>query len=493
MRAELADGRVLEFPDGTSPDVIQRTVKSIVSQSQPVQPVKVGKEGFGDAMREVVGNEGWLGRNLAGAGTALTNLWEGAKQIAGKGDDTAIEGNRIMAQEAPVGALAGNLAALAPTALVPGANTVAGAGVVGALQGALQPTMGDESRLTNTVAGGALGAGSQFAGNKAGQYLTSRLADKTAQAAADASRNSVRDATLKAAQEAGYTVPPSTVNPSWINKRLESIAGKAAVGQESAMRNQEVTNSLVRKALGMAEDAPITEDALKQIRTLAGKPYQEVAAMSKDAADALEMLKQARFDTNAQFKYYGRSADPSALAKALSSKAEAQGWEQFIEQTAQGQGRNDLAQALKDARQTIAKTYSAERALNTSTGNIAAADLAKALDKGAPLSGELETVARFADAFPQLAREGSKIPTPGVSKSEALAAALLGGTVHPVAAALPLASPAVRAMVLSKPYQALMAAPKYGPSLTTQALGKIGPERAALLARALAATSLAAQ
>ena len=36
MRAELADGTVLEFPDGTDPAVIQQTVKNVIAQkNQP--------------------------------------------------------------------------------------------------------------------------------------------------------------------------------------------------------------------------------------------------------------------------------------------------------------------------------------------------------------------------------------------------------------------------------------------------------------------------
>jgi hypothetical protein len=31
IRAELADGRVLEFPDGTDPGVIQATVKRMIA------------------------------------------------------------------------------------------------------------------------------------------------------------------------------------------------------------------------------------------------------------------------------------------------------------------------------------------------------------------------------------------------------------------------------------------------------------------------------
>lgn len=35
MKAELADGRVLEFPDGTAPDIVQAAVKRVIGQSQP--------------------------------------------------------------------------------------------------------------------------------------------------------------------------------------------------------------------------------------------------------------------------------------------------------------------------------------------------------------------------------------------------------------------------------------------------------------------------
>jgi len=407
----------------------------------------------------------------------------------GFGDDDAIQANRTIAQAAPVGSLAGNVALTGLSAFVPGANTVAGAGLIGALQGAYQPTQGDESRLTNTALGGALGAGAQYGGSKLGGYLEKRLAEKSAEGAALASKNAVRDATVTAAQDAGYVMPPSTLNPSFLNKRLESIAGKAAVGQEAATRNQEVTNSLVRKALGLADDAPLSESAIQQVRQAAGQPYRDVAALSQDAKDALDLLKQARFEANAQFKYYGRSADPQALAKALSASKEAQGWEQLIEQEATKTGNQGLVDALKDARTLIAKTHDVDRALNTSTGNVAATELGKMIDKGRPLTGELETAGRFADAFPQLAREGSKIPTPGVSKSEAIMAALLGLGSHPAAAMLPLASPVARKIVLSKPYQAMTAVPSYGPGLITQAAGKIGPDNMALIARALASAT----
>lgn len=122
------------------------------------KPVKIGRDAFADTLRETLRETDWGTRNIAGAGTALANLWEGGKQLFGLGDAQNIENQRIIAQEAPVGAIAGNLATYAPLALVPGANTVAGGAAIGGVTGALQPTTEGESRVTNAAIGTAAGA-----------------------------------------------------------------------------------------------------------------------------------------------------------------------------------------------------------------------------------------------------------------------------------------------------------------------------------------------
>jgi hypothetical protein len=52
------------------------------------------------------------------------------------------------------GNIAGNVAALLPTALIPGANTLAGAGAIGAVTGALQPSASTGETVKNTLLGG---------------------------------------------------------------------------------------------------------------------------------------------------------------------------------------------------------------------------------------------------------------------------------------------------------------------------------------------------
>lgn len=458
--------------------------------NKPFTPKPIGKEGFADALKETLQGTDWGTRNLAAAGTALSNLWEGAKQIVGKGDEERIKANRQIAESAPVGSIAGNVALLAPTALIPGANTVAGAGAVGAISGALQPTVGDESRLANIATGGAAGVAGQAVGNKIGSILQSRAQQKAAELAAQQSRNSVKDATLAEARGAGFTIPNSEVAPSFLGNRLESLGGKAAIKQEATARNQEVANSLARKALGLPDDTPITQNAIDEIRKTAGKAYEEVSKLTPRAKDELEMLKQARNDAQGWFNAYNRSASPADLAKAKASREIADTLEKSLEDTAKQAGRPELISALRDARKEIAKSYTVQRALNPATGDISMPVLGRMNAKGAPLSDGLDVAARFQNAFPKFSTEGVKSPAAGVSKSEMLAAALLGAGGHTItgnpvgltAAALPMLSHPARSLALSK---ALQKSPSYAPGAINKLLQELPPEEVGALMRAL--------
>lgn len=455
-------------------------------------------------------------QNAAAAyGKALPDLVRGAGQLIGSGIE-AVGGKRpamlpsqadidaLKAQDAPlmataggkVGSVLGQGALAVPSA---GIGGVPGAALSGAAFMGAQPVATGESRALNAAIGAGAGAVGQVAGQKLGQYLQGRASNLATEAATKEAQNSVRDATLKAGQQAGYVVPPSAVNPSWINKRLESLAGKAAVGQEAAVRNQDVTNALARKSVGLPDSAPVTEKALEGLRASAGKAYQEVGAISPIAKQDLEALKQARFDANAQFKFYNRTGDPEVLKKAKEARELVNLLEQSLENEAKAAGRSDLIPALVEARKQIAKTYDLGRAVNVGDGSVSAPVLGRLLDKGRPLTEELATVGKMQQAFPSYMREGAAIPTPGVSKSEALAAALLavggsaaGGPLGAAAGALPLLSGPARSLVLSKPYQAMMASQSYSPGMLTQSAAKaLPPERAAALLRSLGVSTAA--
>jgi hypothetical protein len=116
---------------------------AITGSQGPSQPLKIGVEGLADTVREEMKGRGWAERNMIGMGTAVTDLYEGAKQLFGQGNRGNIEANRAIAEESPIGALAGNVAVTA----LPGVGQLAKAGTgfgtaagIGAGLGALRVT-----------------------------------------------------------------------------------------------------------------------------------------------------------------------------------------------------------------------------------------------------------------------------------------------------------------------------------------------------------------
>lgn len=277
-----------------------------------------------------------------------------------------------------------------------------------------------------------------------------------------AGTNPVRAQTLREARAEGYVAPPSAIRgtPSMIADRVESLAGKAAIGQEAALRNQQVTNKLANRALGLPENTALTEQVLTTLRTNLAAPYRAVAGLSKQAADTLQKLGDVRSEAQAQWRYYDRQAVPEAAREARKLDMQATQLEQQLEQFALQARQPALIPQLRQARQAIAKTWDVERALNVGDANVSAKLIGKALDRGRPLTGELKTIGKFAEAFPQYAREGATVQAPGVSALELATAGLfgLGGTAAMgpgggAMAALPFLRQPARSLMLSEAYQ----------------------------------------
>lgn len=243
----------------------------------------LGIEAFPEAMRAEMHAQPWLTRQYVGAGTALGNIIERAKQITGNEDRAGILANRVMAQEAPLGAVAGNAAMYAlPTRYLPGANTVTGAGAMGAFAGATQPTDEPLDTLRNTAAGAAFSMGGQAIGNELGAIARDRAAGRAAFERANADRIK----TLADARGVGLVVPPASVNPSLKNRLIESISGKISTAQLAATKNQQIGNRLSRAVVGLPEDAPLTSEAMQAIRRQAYQAgYEPVASAGKIQTD----------------------------------------------------------------------------------------------------------------------------------------------------------------------------------------------------------------
>lgn len=244
---------------------------------------------------------------------------------------------------------------------------------------------------------------------------------------------------IQAARSQGYVIPPTQANPTLGNRLLEGMAGKLTTAQNASAANQGVTNRLAAEALGLPGDTKLTADVLKSVRDSAGQAYQAVSnagtitpgakymqalddiaaphvkamqgfpnAKASPVLDLVDSLKSPSFDAGsavAKIKELRSAADDAFRTGntdiGRAAKKAAGALEDAIEDHLQAIGQPDALAALREARKTIAKTYTVEKALNQSSGTVDAKKLAAQLQKGKPLSGDLRSIAEFAARFPK--------------------------------------------------------------------------------------------
>lgn len=410
-----------------------------------------------------------------------------------------------------IGAGVGLGALAAPIALVPGANTYAGAALLGGAAGGALTEGGLAERATGAMFGAAGGTAGKAAGDLLGRgagALMQRRADgrMAAQVA-----NTQRDAAALAARDAGYVLPPADVKGGFLNEALNGLSGKIKTAQVASSRNQGVTNSLVRKDLGIADDVPLNAETLQAIRQQAGQVYQQIKGAGQiksdpayvqaldtilgkyktaakdfpslgktnmhgqpvdEIADLVGGLKVKQFDSSSAIDAIGvlretadkafRSGD-TTLAKA--SKDAAKAMEDVVERHLQGLGDDALLGAFKSARQTIAKTYTAQKALNAGTGDVSAQVLARELAKGKPLSGGMKTAGQVGQSFPKATQALKEAPKAVSPLDYAVSGISSVSTGNPALLGMMAARPATRSLILSRPYQSRMLTNNYGPGL----------------------------
>ena len=389
---------------------------------------------------------------LIGVGQSIHNLGLGAKQLLGltsKEDIDALRAkeaymNRSTAKN--IGNVIGGVLPFAATAAIPGVNTVTGAGLANAAMGVLEPVGTGESRLANTAISGALGSGITKLGNMAGE------AYQGAKAAQDAfkAQNATRDETLRLAKAVGYKVPPSVANPSTLNKTLETIAGKTNIAQSLSTNNQEVTNKLAKEALGLSENSSLSSETINDLLHAKAAPYREAAALPKgpvapgnpkelnnlllpseimkDGRQLVDEIKTTQDISRANWKAFnsGMSANPTESMKAAQiADAKVSELQNQLEKLAQYHNKPDIVSNLKNAKIELAKIHTVDNALNDATGNVNALNLAKAFNKDAPLTNELNAIGRFGAGFGKYTQKPEIIGTPGANKAKAYASAIL--------------------------------------------------------------------
>lgn len=507
MRYEITspDGKRFEVtaPDDASQEEVLAYAQKQFAPKQPEKPIS--------AMDGMSGGE----KFLVGMGKGFKDVGRGIGQRLGMVTPEEVAESRKYDQplmdttEGMVGNFAGNVAALAPALAIPGANTIAGASLVGGLSGLAQPTTKDESATTNALTGLALGGAGQYGVGKLAQFAGNRLASKEASGAAAKALNSKKDEAIREAVETGYKTIPSVSNGPLAGRVVEGLTGKEKAKQLASVQNQNLTDTLARRAFGLTPDVPLSQDTMKAVRAEAVAtgydPVRAVPRMATDdvfrqtvsnltsradnaakdfgavvqsdikpfaddlakvqsftgdsAVDAISVLREKASDAY--------SSGNKTLGKAYRKAAEA--IEAQVDRSLAKSGKDgaSLLKNYREARTKMAQTFDVEKALNEGQGKIDARVLGKLFNKSPDrLSGELRTIGKSAAAMPDvmaLPKDGWSNPVTALDSGIAAFGGILAGNPAP------LAYPAIRAGarygLMSGPGQKMLTTPSYDPGM----------------------------
>ena len=428
-----------------------------------------------------------VGTSIGGAiGGGVSNLVNQLQRMAADPDYKFQYGE--LAADVGTGAIPGaplassGMKAVGREALKQGAGAVAGAQTQAAIdQGKLlSPTQA----LTSLALGGAGGAVAQKiqAGSKPVQEaIQAQMAGR-----------SMRSVTADEGAKLGLKAPPADIEKvaeggvSFGTKQLSSAAGADAMRFETQLQNQKAVNRAVKEELQLPKDAEVDLTTLRGIRETAGKVYSEVGEIGEkgqrdlkdieflqkrytqtsdpmerarledefeaafrstknraeiEAMADVEKLKNLRAESRKQrdLYYSSEGKNPEALQKSIAAREQAQALELSIEEAVTRAGKPDLAEKLRKARETIAKSYDAEDAINLGTGDFDAAVFGRKIDLKKPLTGNFKTIGKFHQAFKSSFGDVTTKTAPGVNKLGWIGRSLLGGSVYGGTQSVPLA------------------------------------------------------
>lgn len=357
--------------------------------------------------------------------------------------------------------------------------------------------------------------------------IAARVASQEAKLAAEQAENAPRDANVAKAREQGYVLPPAIAGVKGpLSSFFSAEAGGTKLDYGASFKNQRVTNSKVKKELGVPGDKALSVEALEDVRNKYSKPYEDVktavptlkttkafkdslenpnsyfaeakkefpeyfknkevenltSTLSKDTFSskaAIQLQKKLRSDGNTNMKAFD-DVSKQALGEAQLNAAKA--IDNLIDENLAMQAppgvknfQSKLATNLAEARKRIAQTYAVQGALNDATGNVSAQALAKLWEKNGSLTGGLKDVAEMHGAFEKQMRNVDKLPgtaSESISNMDVAKATLLGATGHGLLGAASTAGrAAIKPVLLSDWYQAMnVKPPTYGMGMGTKTL-----------------------
>jgi hypothetical protein len=284
QRIQIPGVGIVEFPDGMSQQdmsaAIQKNFPNVSRQAANSPADDAGTLQFGPIDTGIPLPVS-VTRGLAGAGKTFADIYRGGKQLLNIGDQAQLQNeiDEAKRRDAPlmdttagkVGNFIGNVAVAAPTAFIPGANSLVGGTLIGGVMGAASPVASGESRFNNTVMGGVGGLGGSAAGKVVGRIanpVQSRLSPELQDLANKAEQMGIP---LDAADKTGSR--PLKVVRS-VMESLPLTADKQAALNDA---KRAAFNRAVLDNIGEVADKA-TPDVLNAARQRIGSQYATLSA-----------------------------------------------------------------------------------------------------------------------------------------------------------------------------------------------------------------------
>lgn len=414
-------GSIVEFPDGMSNADIAAAIRRTAQPKAPAFDPTDGMSG--------------MQKFLAGTGKAFANIGLGARQMLGLANQAEVDERRQL--DAPLmrtgaglaGNIVGNIGLAAPTALIPGANTMTGAALTGAAMNALQPLDADQSRIGQAAIGAGLGAASQAGANAIGRALKPVQATQTPTQTAMIAQAQQMGIPLNVAQQTG------SKPLAWIDSALDNLPFTAERQAVAKQGQRDIWQRAVLGQLGEQADTA-TPDVLGRAYNRLGNEFRALSARNTVDVGTNDFINAiARIDASqTPFSKGVSSVIDNALDLASKGKIggdEYQKVRSSLTQASKGAWAQnpELGQALKglrnalddaaeqsmsaadrDAWQAVRAQYAAlktvEKATDSASGNISPKKLFNELQRANPQgmrygfgNQELPDMARVGKAF----------------------------------------------------------------------------------------------
>jgi len=272
--------------------------------------------------------------------------------------------------------------------------------------------------------------------------LDARAVAKAAEKTAESFQRAPQIDAAKDAARLGILLDPAISNPTFINKAKELGVDPVEIHNNFSQQNKTKWVSIAKKEMGLPETVSLTSSKpFEQARTQAAKPYENIRkiqtlapnseviakieglydtgliggktsenAINSLIADAVEkinsgMTGQKVLDSLSDLRkkatktYNSNAATPEMVDVADVRMGIANALEDLIEANVR---RPEELTAFRKARQEMARSYTYEAATDISTGLVDPQKLKRMLDKGIPLSGDAEAMARIAGIYPEI-------------------------------------------------------------------------------------------